>query len=68
MKQELIYQHNSICIQTTFAGTQMNNYTILAPTTNTPATVLLNDAKRIDIIISDPLDARLVFTAYKANF
>lgn len=62
------YPGYSICIQTTFAGTQMNNYTILAPTTNTPATVLLNDAKRIDIIISDPLDARLVFTAYKANF
>lgn len=62
------YAGYSVCIQVSYAGTEINDFALLGSTTNTPATVPINDAKRIDLIIRDPLDARLTFTAYKANF
>ena len=46
-----------------FAGNEMNSVT---PGTGT--TVLSNDAKRIDVIVTDQLKSRMVFSAYRANF
>ena len=57
------YPGYSVCIRVSFAGNEMNS---VAPGTGT--NVSTNDAKRIDLIVRDPLDARLTFTAYKANF
>lgn len=65
---ETNYRGYSVCIQVTYAGTEINDFAVLGSTTNAPATVPINDAKRIDLIIRDPLDANLTFTAYKANF
>ncbi len=62
------YSGYSACIQVSYAGTELNNFAALGATTNTPLTMPVNDAKRIDLIIRDPLDARLTFTTYKANF
>ncbi|MCW8901621.1 MAG: hypothetical protein OQK75_03465 [Gammaproteobacteria bacterium] len=62
------YAGYSVCVQLSFAGNEMNNVALVAPTLNNHANVLTNDAKRIDLIIRDPLDARLTFTSYKANF
>ena len=58
------YRGYSVCIQISFAGNEMNNVAGGINIIN----VLDNDAKRIDIIIRDPLDARLTFTAYRTNF
>ena len=62
------YAGYSVCIRVSFAGNELNAVTLVPPTFNNPANVTLYDAKRIDLIIRDPLDARLTFTAYKANF
>ena len=59
------YSGYSICVQVSFAGTEMNN---LVSTTGSTITVSDNDAKRIDLIVSDPLNARLTYSAYKTNF
>ena len=59
------YSGYSICIQVSFAGDEMNN---LTDTTGSTVTVNSNDAKRIDLIVSDPLSARLTYSAYKTNF
>ena len=37
-------------------------------TPGTGTTVLSNDAKRIDVIVTDQLKSRMVFSAYRANF
>ena len=57
------YAGYSVCIQVNFAGNELNN---VSPGTGT--SVLSNDAKRIDVIITDPLDSRMTFTTYKLNF
>lgn len=57
------YPGFSVCIQVSYAGNEMN---AVAPGTGT--SVLDNDAKRIDVIITDPLDSRLTFSAYRTNF
>lgn len=62
------YAGFSVCIKVSYAGTEINNFSLLDTTTNTPATIPSNDAKRIDLIIIDPLNSRLTFTAYKTNF
>ena len=62
------YSGYSVCIRVSFAGNEMNNVALGASTTNASLNVATKDAKRIDIILRDPLDAVLTFTAYKANF
>lgn len=62
------YSGYSVCIRVAFAGNEMNNVALVAGTTNASFNVAPNDAKRIDIIVRDPLDSVLTFTAYKANF
>ncbi|MCK5334506.1 MAG: hypothetical protein KAQ67_00005 [Gammaproteobacteria bacterium] len=59
------YSGYSICIQVSFAGNEINN---LVATTGSTVSVNNNDAKRIDLIVSDPLNARLTYSAYKTNF
>ena len=60
-----IYSGYSVCIKVSFAGSEMNNITTAS---GTKVNVNDNDAKRIDLIVRDPLDARLVYSAYKTNF
>ncbi len=57
------YAGFSVCIQVNFAGNDLNS---VSPGTGT--SVLSNDAKRIDVIITDALNSRMTFTAYKLNF
>ncbi len=57
------YAGFAVCIRVSFAGNEMNSVT---PGTGT--TVLSNDAKRIDVIVTDPLKSRMVFSAYRTNF
>lgn len=57
------YPGFSVCLRVAFAGTEMNS---VAPGTGT--SVLSEDAKRIDVIITDPLDSRVTFSAYRANY
>ncbi len=57
------YTGYSVCVQVSFAGSELNS---LSPGTGT--TVLSNDAKRIDVIITDPLNSSMTFTSYKLNF
>jgi MSHA pilin protein MshD len=59
------YAGYSVCIKISFAGSEMNT---LSATTGSTVTVNNNDAKRIDLIVQDPLDARLIYTAYKTNY
>lgn len=59
------YSGYSICIQVSFAGSEMND---LVATTGSTISVNNNDAKRIDLIVSDPLNARLTFSAYRTNY
>lgn len=61
------YPGFSVCMRVSFAGNEMNAVIPAIPPGNTTP-VANNDAKRIDLIIRDPLDARLTFSAYKANF
>lgn len=56
------YSGYSICVQVAFAGNELNNVSPVA------TTVLTNDAKRIDVIITDPLNSKMTFTVYKLNF
>jgi len=57
------YAGYSVCVQVNFAGNELNN---VSPGTGT--TVATNDAKRIDVIITDPLKSKMIFTVYKLNF
>ena len=59
------YAGYSVCIRVSFAGNEMNSVTT---TSGSSVAVNTNDAKRIDLILRDPLNARMTFTAYKANF
>jgi len=59
------YAGYSVCIKISFAGSEINN---LTATTGSTVTINNNDAKRIDLIVRDPVDARLVYTAYKTNY
>ena len=61
------YRGFSVCIQLTFAGgvgTEINN--VVAPDTGT--NVRTEDAKRIDVIVTDPLNSRISLSAYRLNF
>lgn len=54
------YPGFGVCIRVTYDGNGINPGAGVA--------VLNNDAKRIDIFISDPRDTQLSFSAYKVNF
>jgi MSHA pilin protein MshD len=57
------YQGFSVCIQLSYAGNELNT---VAPGTGT--NVGTNDAKRIDVIVSDSLHSRISLSAYRLNF
>ncbi len=57
------YSGYTVCIQVSFAGSELNS---VSPGTST--SVLANDAKRVDVIITDPLNSSMTFTTYKLNF
>ena len=57
------YRGFSVCIQVNYAGNELNT---VAPGTGT--NVLANDAKRIDIIVTDPLNSRINLSAYRLNY
>ncbi|VAX08156.1 MSHA pilin protein MshD [hydrothermal vent metagenome] len=56
------YAGYAICIQVSFAGGEMNN------TTPADVSVLANDGKRIDVIVTDHLNSRYQLSAYRLNF
>jgi len=58
------YSGFSICTKVNFAGgagTEINNF-------GTGVTVLANDAKRIDVLVTDPLKSQIGLSAYRLNF
>lgn len=57
------YAGFAVCIRVNYAGNELN---AVAPGTGT--TVLANDAKRIDVIITDPAKSSMTFSAYRLNF
>lgn len=57
------YSGFSVCIQVNFAG---NNLSAVAPGTGT--NVEANDAKRIDVTVTDSLNSRIGLSAYRLNF
>ena len=57
------YAGYTVCIRLSFAGTELNS---VAPGTST--SVLAEDAKRIDVIVTDHLNSRVVLSAYRLNF
>ena len=57
------YSGFSVCIQVNYAGNELNT---VAPGTGT--NVSTNDAKRIDVIVSDLLNSRISLSAYRLNF
>ena len=57
------YSGFSVCIQVNYAGNEINT---VAPGTGT--TVSSNDAKRIDVTVTDPLNSRIGLSAYRLNF
>ena len=57
------YEGFSICIQLNYAGNELNT---VAPGTGT--NVATNDAKRINVIVTDPLNSRISLSAYRLNF
>lgn len=57
------YAGYTVCIRLSFAGTEVNS---IAPGTGT--NVLAEDGKRIDVIITDHLNSRIVLSAYRLNF
>ena len=57
------YKGFSVCIQVNYAGNELN-----AVTPGTGTNVAVNDAKRIDIIVTDPLNSRISLSAYRLNF
>jgi len=57
------YSGYTVCIRVSFAGSELNS---AAPGTGT--SVSSNDAKRIDVIITDPLNSSMTFSTYKLNF
>ena len=56
------YAGVAICIQVSFAGGELNN------TSPADVSVLANDGKRIDVIVSDHLNSRYLLSAYRLNF
>lgn len=59
------YRGFSICMRASYSGGELNN---IAPSSGPTVNVLANDAKKIELHIKDPLDSKLVFSIYKANF
>ena len=60
------YRGYAVCIKVAFAGGAGAEINAVSPA---PANdVSLNDAKRIDVIVSDPLNSRMKLSSYRLNF
>lgn len=57
------YRGFSVCIQVNYAGNELNT---VSPGTGTNVSV--NDAKRIDVTVTDPLNSRINLSAYRLNY
>ena len=60
------YAGFAVCIRLSFAGGTGTEISNGAP--GVTSDVLLNDAKRIDIIVTDPLNSEIGLSAYRLNF
>jgi len=56
------YAGYAVCIRVSFAGAEVNN------TSPADVSVLGNDGKRIDVIVTDHLNSRYLLSAYRLNF
>lgn len=56
------YAGYAVCVRISFAGTEVNNTSPLG------VSVLANDAKRIDVIVTDHIKSRYLLSAYRLNF
>lgn len=62
------YSGYSVCITLRFAGgasSEINNVSMITGSKND---VDLNDAKRIDVTVTDPLNSRIALSAYRLNY
>lgn len=59
-----LYRGYAVCIRVSFAGDELDT----TPTGSTGTDVLTNDAKRIDVIVTDPLNSHISLSAYRLNF
>ena len=62
------YSGFSVCIKVSFAGGAGSEINNVSMTTGSKNDVDLNDAKRIDVIVTDPLNSRISLSAYRLNF
>lgn len=60
------YSGFAICIRVNFAGGAGNEINNVMP--GTGSDVFTNDAKRIDVIVTDPLKSKIALSAYRLNF
>lgn len=60
------YAGFAVCIKVSFAGG--NGTEISSGASGAGTDVLLNDAKRIDVIVTDPLNSEIGLSAYRLNF
>ncbi len=58
------YPGFSVCFRVAFAGGELNG---VSPGTGT-STVLADDAKRIDLLLTDPVGSQLTFSTYRLNY
>lgn len=59
-----LYSGFAVCIQVSFAGGELN---AVAPTIGTEY-IKANDAKRIDVIVTDPIKSQVGLSSYRLNF
>ena len=60
------YAGFAICIKVSFAGGAGTEINAAMP--GTGADIPTNDAKRIDVIVTDPLNSKISLSAYRLNF
>ncbi len=62
------YSGFSVCITLSYTGGAGSEIDSVAMTTGSKTVVATNDAKRIDVIVTDPLNSRIALSAYRLNY
>lgn len=62
------YSGFSVCIKLSYAGGAGSEIDNVSMTTGTKNVVSTNDAKRIDVTVTDPLNSRISLSAYRLNY
>lgn len=57
------YPGFAVCIRVSFAGAEINGFT-----GDASDTVEANDAKRIDVVVTDPVKSKISLSAYSLNY